>query len=87
MPNNPVVIRCLPCHTVKAETMLALETLSRVDKLKLMETLWDDLAANAADLASPEWHGEALDAAQRAYAAGEAVFIGWPQAKRQLRGE
>jgi hypothetical protein len=67
--------------------MLALETLSRADKLKLMEALWDDLAADPADLASPEWHGEALDAARQAHAAGEAAFIDWSRAKRQLRGE
>jgi hypothetical protein len=67
--------------------MLALETLSRADKLKLMETLWDDLVANPADLASPGWHGEALDAARQAHADGEAAFVDWLQAKRQLRGE
>jgi hypothetical protein len=68
--------------------MLTLDkTLSRADKLKLMETLWDDLSANAEDLAPPDWHGEALDAAQQAHAAGQATFIDWRQAKRQLRGE
>jgi hypothetical protein len=68
--------------------MLALETLSRADKLKLMETLWDDLAADAAaGIASPDWHAEALDIARQAHAAKEAAFIDWPQAKRQLRGE
>jgi hypothetical protein len=67
--------------------MLALETLSRADKLKLMETLWDDLSANAADFASPGWHAGALDATRQAHADGEAAFIDWPQAKRQLRGE
>jgi hypothetical protein len=72
---------------VKAKTMLALETLSRADKLKLMEALWDDLAANTADLAPPGWHGEALDAARQAHADGEAAFIDWRKAKRQLRGE
>ncbi|MDR3157671.1 MAG: addiction module protein [Zoogloeaceae bacterium] len=81
------MVKCSHRHDVETETMLALETLSRADKLKLMETLWDDLSANAADLASPEWHGEALDAARRAYDAGEAALIDWPQAKRQLRVE
>lgn len=67
--------------------MLALENLSRVDKLKLMETLWNDLTANASDLVSPDWHAEALNAAQQAHADGQAEFIDWNQAKRQLRGE
>lgn len=67
--------------------MLSLETLSRVDKLKLMEALWGDLSANAAEFASPDWHADALNAAQAAHAAGQAKFVGWAQAKRQLRGE
>ena len=67
--------------------MLAIDTLSREDKLKLMEALWDDLTGTAADFASPNWHADALDAAQQAHAAGKADFIDWSQAKRQLRGE
>ncbi|MDR2128332.1 MAG: addiction module protein [Burkholderiaceae bacterium] len=67
--------------------MLTLDkTLSRADKLKLMEMLWDDLSANAKELAPPDWHGAALDTAAQAHAAGQAVFVDWPQAKRQLRG-
>lgn len=67
--------------------MLALETLSRADKLKLMETLWNDLSDNAAELVSPDWHADALKAAQTSHAEGQAKFIDWAQAKRQLRGE
>lgn len=67
--------------------MFALETLSRADKLKLMETLWADLSDPADKLTSPDWHADALDAAQQAHAAGQAPFIDWAQAKRQLRGE
>ena len=81
------MIKCTSHHEVKTQSMLALETLSRTDKLKLMETLWDDLSANAVDLASPGWHSEALDAARQAHADGAAAFIDWSQAKRQLRGE
>jgi hypothetical protein len=67
--------------------MFALESLSRADKLKLMETLWDDLSVNAPELASPDWHADALNGAQAAHAAGQAKFIDWAQAKRRLRGE
>lgn len=67
--------------------MFARETLSRADKIKLMEALWADLSDPAHELASPDWHAEALDTAQQAHAAGQAQFIDWAQAKRQLRGE
>lgn len=67
--------------------MLALDKLTRTEKLQLMEALWDDLSADAGALPSPEWHGQALEAAQSALANGEARFIDWAQAKRTLRGE
>ncbi len=67
--------------------MLALEKLTRVEKLQLMEILWEDLSANAADLPSPAWHEYALNEAQTAFAKGDAVFVDWASAKRQLRGE
>ncbi len=42
------------------ETLLA--ALSPADKLAAMDILWRDLSANPADLSSPDWHGEVLDA-------------------------
>jgi len=67
--------------------MLALDKLTRTEKLQLMEALWEDLSANVDALPSPAWHGSALAAAQDALANGEAHFIDWGQAKRTLRGE
>ena len=67
--------------------MFALETLALADKLKLMEPRWTGLRDPAGKLTSPAWHADALDAAQQAHAAGQAPFIDWAQAKRQLRGE
>ena len=65
--------------------MLAIEQMSRMEKLRLMESLWEDLSHEDAALASPGWHGEALTEAERALAAGDAHFVDWEQAKRALR--
>ena len=42
------------------ESMLA--ALSPSEKLAAMDILWRDLSANPADLTSPDWHGNVLDA-------------------------
>ena len=67
--------------------MLALDKLTRTEKLQLMEALWDDLSANAGALPSPAWHGLAPAAAQDALANGEAHFVDWEEARHTLRGE
>ena len=62
-----------------------LPKLSRVEKLKLMELLWTDLASSADGLESPEWHrSEVLDAEKR-YLAGEEQPVDRNVAKEQLR--
>ncbi len=65
--------------------MLAIEGLTRAEKLRMMEALWDDLAHDKAILASPSWHGEALKAAEKAIASGQADFVDWEIAKQNLR--
>ena len=40
--------------------MLGIENLSRTEKLRMMESLWDDLARNTFAMPSPEWHGDEL---------------------------
>ncbi len=42
------------------ESMLA--GLSPGDKLAALDILWRDLSANPADLPSPAWHGDVLEA-------------------------
>lgn len=65
--------------------MIAIEKLSRAEKLRMMEALWRDLSANADELVSPAWHGDALRQAESAMAAGEAVMTSWSDAKDRLR--
>jgi hypothetical protein len=66
--------------------MPAMETLTRAEKLQMMEALWDDLTRADQPYPSPAWHGEALQATEQAYQAGETGFIDWDTAKQLLRG-
>jgi hypothetical protein len=65
--------------------MLSLASLSRAEKLRMMEALWRDLSMDDGALASPEWHGSALQEAETATAAGQAQWMDWDQAKEALR--
>ncbi len=66
--------------------MLPIEQLSRVEKLRMMEALWDDLSRDESSLASPAWHGDALREAEQLLASGDARFIDWDQTKKMLLG-
>ena len=65
---------------------LPLKRMSRQDKLRAMERLWQDLCQDEADYPSPAWHGDLLrERLTRAKAGGER-FVDWETAKRSLRG-
>ena len=65
--------------------MLSIENLTRTEKLRMMEVIWDDLSRDSETFASPEWHAQALKDAERALAKNETHFISWEAAKEMLR--
>lgn len=65
--------------------LIATESLSRLDKLRLIEQVWEELSREPKEVTSPAWHADALAEAQAAFAEGKAEFLDWEQAKEQLR--
>ena len=65
--------------------MLDVKSLSKVEKLRLLETLWTDLSSDEASVTSPAWHETSLNEASRLYAEGKASFADWSEAKARLR--
>lgn len=61
--------------------------MSTVEKLRLMEDLWQDLTHENPELPSPAWHGDVLNERERLTASGEEAPIDWEVAKRHLRDE
>lgn len=49
--------------------------MSRIERLAAMETLWDTLVQEEAEVKSPEWHREVLQERKRKIESGEAEFI------------
>jgi hypothetical protein len=66
-------------------TMLDGKSLSKVEKLRLLETLWIDLSSDEASVTSPAWHEAALNEASRLHEEGKASFSDWSEAKARLR--
>jgi len=65
--------------------MLSIENLTRTEKLRMMEVIWDDLSRDPETLSSPEWHAHALKEAERAVAENQTNFVSWDTAKKMLR--
>jgi putative addiction module component (TIGR02574 family) len=63
-----------------------IQNMSTVERLRVMEALWDSFASDAQELASPAWHGEILDHRQRRIQSGEAQFVSMDEARNRLLG-
>ena len=62
-----------------------LRRMTRREKLQAMEALWEELAKEDAQVASPQWHESSLREAETRYGAGEDRVSDWEDAKRELR--
>lgn len=62
-----------------------LRKLSSVEKMKIIEMLWADVAADEAAFESPAWHEEELRKTEADFAAGKVEVLDWEDAKRELR--
>lgn len=68
-------------------TTLDLGGMTTADKLQLMESLWQDLAAEDSAIESPSWHGDVLAERERLNTSGQEKPVDWEEAKKQLRAE
>jgi len=65
-------------------SVLEIQQLPRLEKLKLMETLWADLSRDEAEMESPAWHADALRETSERRARGEEPTLDWEEAKAKL---
>ena len=67
------------------ENTIEIKHLSKEDKLRVMEAIWEDLLMESDDLESPGWHKEALDETEQRLNLGEEKVVDWSTAKKDLR--
>ncbi|MFP4484610.1 MAG: addiction module protein [Spirochaetaceae bacterium] len=62
-----------------------MERMSREEKLRAMEALWQEISHEEPAPESPAWHEEALEQTRSRVAAGTEQTLDWGDAKRRLR--
>jgi hypothetical protein len=61
------------------------QQMSRCEKLKLMELLWEHLSRPDEAFESPAWHARELAATEQRLAEGKEQVMDWETAKKELR--
>jgi hypothetical protein len=64
---------------------LPLEQMSTEEKIRTIETIWDDLCKKADSLSSPAWHKNVLQKREEQLKNGDAQFVDWDKAKKDIR--
>jgi putative addiction module component (TIGR02574 family) len=72
-------------HNLVVDAVLPLDRMTIEEKLKVIETLWDDLCRNEKEIPVAGWQKKLLDERQRRIDAGEAKFSDWESAKKRIR--
>ena len=62
-----------------------IKQLSREEKLRIMEAIWEDLTGEEEQMVSPDWHRKALKETERRLSAGQEKIVEWQEAKKELR--
>ena len=67
--------------------MVELHSLPALDKLKIIEALWADLANDESSIPNLTWHEEELLKTEERYINGSIETVDWQQAKKELRSQ
>lgn len=52
-----------------------IENMTHIERLQTMESLWDSLTHDDAEMASPDWHGNILEKRKQNLNSGDAQFL------------
>lgn len=67
------------------DVVLPLDKMTVEDKLRALESLWEDLSRTPSTVPSPAWHRDVLEAREKRLREGRERFIPWEEAKEGLR--
>ena len=65
--------------------VLELDRMTTAEKIRTMETLWDDLCRRSDEISSPLWHNDVLMKREQSVLTDEALFVDWELAKAKIR--
>jgi putative addiction module component (TIGR02574 family) len=61
-----------------------IEAMTRAERLKTMELIWDSLIRDAESVESPAWHGEILKGRLEKIRKGESKFLDLDEVRQRL---
>ena len=64
---------------------LPLKDMTLLEKLAVMESLWEDLSKIPDAIESPAWHKDVLEERRQNIAQGRSTFSDWETAKADIR--
>ncbi len=67
------------------QSTIEISSLSREEKLRVMEDIWEDLSREEVEIESPDWHQNALQQAEIRMSSGQEKIVEWKAAKNELR--
>jgi len=67
------------------QSTIEIRNLYREEKLRVMETIWEDLSREDKEVESPDWHQKALQETERRLNSGQEKIVDWQVAKKELR--
>jgi putative addiction module component (TIGR02574 family) len=71
----------------RSMSIAELRKLPSDEKLKILEILWGDLAADADSFESPAWHENELRETEQDFESGKIDALDWDGAKKELRNQ
>ncbi len=66
---------------------LPLDKMTNLDKIAVMEKLWDDLCRDPETIQSPNWHKKVLESREMEIKEGKAKFTSLSQVKDRIRDQ
>jgi len=67
------------------QNTIEIKQLSREEKLRVMEAIWEDLSYEEEQIESPDWHKKALQETEHRLSSGQEKIMDWQDAKKELR--
>ena len=67
------------------DILLPLDKMTSLDKIAVMEKIWDDLCRDPESFPSPKWHKEVLEARENEINEGRVKFTAFDRAKEKIR--
>jgi hypothetical protein len=65
--------------------VLPLDRMTTIEKLQVMEALWEDLSKKSDEFVSPAWHGKILSERDKSLSESKDSIHDWNDAKERIR--